>query len=120
MLLKLRLHELSQRDEPLARVGNQPLSMTQLAMLSGVPERFLRQNPKLKPLPRELKPVAEAFPRLPEEAQNATAYARRLHELSQRGEEPLARLDNQPLSTAQLAQLSGVPEWNLKKALGLT
>jgi len=107
-----RLNLASQKGEPGARVGDEPLSLAQLASLSGVQEYLLRQDPQLVALPVELAPVREAFPREADEAN--VAYARRLNLASQKGE-PGARVGDQPLSLAQLASLSGARKATLRQ-----
>jgi hypothetical protein len=95
-------------------VNDQPLSLAQLASLSGVREADLRRDPQLFPLPEELAPVRQAFPRQAKESANA--YARRLDLASQQGQVG-ARVNDQPLSLSQLASLSGVRENNLRRLL---
>ncbi|WP_322074819.1 hypothetical protein [Burkholderia cepacia] len=107
-----RLNLASQRGEPGARVGDQPLSLDRLASLSGVKKSGLTQDPQLVALPAELVPVREAFPRQNKEAN--IAYARRLNLASQRGQ-PGARIGDQPLSLDQLASLSGAPKFELRR-----
>ncbi|WP_175811001.1 hypothetical protein, partial [Burkholderia cepacia] len=52
-----RLNLASQQGQPGARVGGQPLSLAQLASLSGATEAELRRDPQLVALPAELAPV---------------------------------------------------------------
>ncbi|NTX19003.1 hypothetical protein [Burkholderia cepacia] len=107
-----RLNLASQQGQPGARVGDQPLSLPQLASLSGAKENNLRQDPQLVALPAELSPVREAFPR--QDNEKALPYARRLNLASQQGQ-PGARVGGQPLSLAQLARLSGATENSLRR-----
>ena len=58
-----RLNLASQQDQPGARVNGQPLTIAQLASLSGATEAHLRADPQLVALPEELAPVRLAFPR---------------------------------------------------------
>ncbi|WP_176234243.1 hypothetical protein, partial [Burkholderia cepacia] len=108
-----RLNLASQRGQPGTRVGDQPLSLDQLASLSGAPKFELRRDPQLVVLPAELVPVREAFPRQNNEAN--LAYARRLNLVSQRGE-PGARIGDQPLNLDQLSSLSGAKKSDLSQA----
>jgi hypothetical protein len=107
-----RLNLASQQGQGGARVNDQPLSLAQLASLSGASEANLRQDPQLFPLPEELAPVRLAFPR--QDNENAMAYARRLNLGSQQGQAG-ARVNDQPLSLSQLASLSGAPKSNLRQ-----
>jgi hypothetical protein len=107
-----RLNLASQQGQVGARVKGQPLSLAQLASLSGATEAELRRDPKLFPLPEELAPVRQAFPRQPKES--AIAYARRLNLASQQGQLG-ARVNDQPLSLSQLASLSGATEAELRR-----
>jgi hypothetical protein len=107
-----RLNLASQKGQAGARVNDQPLSLSQLASLSGAAEPTLRQDPQLLPLPEELEPVRQAFPRQAKESANA--YARRLNLASQQGQAG-ARVNDQPLSLSQLASLSGAMESNLRQ-----
>jgi acetyl-CoA carboxylase beta subunit len=107
-----RLNLASQQGQGGARVNDQPLSLAQLASLSGATESDLRQDRQLFPLPEELAPVRRAFPR--QDKESANAYARRLNVASQQGQRG-ARVNDQPLSLAQLASLSGVTEANLRQ-----
>jgi hypothetical protein len=107
-----RLNFASQQGQAGARVNDQPLSLTQLASLSGAREAELRRDPKLFPLPEELEPVRLAFPRQAHES--AMAYARRLNLASQQGQAG-ARVNDQPLSLTQLASLSGARESDLRR-----
>ncbi|WP_176234242.1 hypothetical protein, partial [Burkholderia cepacia] len=108
-----RLNLASQRGQPGARVGDQPLSLDQLASLSGAKKSDLTQDPQLVALPAELVPVREAFPRQGNEAN--LAYARRLNLASQRGQ-PGARVGDQPLNLDQLSSLSGAKKSDLSQA----
>jgi hypothetical protein len=107
-----RLNLASQQGQVGARVHDQPLSLAQLASLSGAREAELRRDPQLFPLPEELEPVRLAFPRQAKE--KAIAYARRLNLASQQGELG-ARVNDQPLSLSQLASLSGAREADLRR-----
>ncbi|WP_412473112.1 hypothetical protein [Burkholderia stabilis] len=107
-----RLNLASRQNQPGARVDGQPLSLPQLASLSGAKETDLRQDPQLFALPVELAPVRAAFPR--EDNEKAIQYARRLN-LASRQNHPGARIDGQPLSLAQLANLSGAAERQLRR-----
>ncbi len=107
-----RLNLASQQNHPGARVDGQPLSLTQLASLSGATEAKLRQDPQLVALPAELAPVRAAFPR--QDNEKAIQYARRLNLASQQNQ-PGARIDGQPLSLTQLASLSGAQPSDLRK-----
>jgi hypothetical protein len=107
-----RLNLASQQGQGGARVNDQPLSLTQLASLSGATEAELRRDAQLFPLPEELAPVRQAFPRQAKES--AMAYARRLNLASQQGQAG-ARVNDQPLSLAQLASLSGAKVSNLRQ-----
>ncbi|WP_175865880.1 hypothetical protein [Burkholderia cepacia] len=107
-----RLNLASQRGEPGTRIGDQPLSLDQLASLSGAKKSDLTQDPQLVALPAELVPVREAFPRQGNEAN--LAYARRLNLASQWGQ-PGARIGDQPLSLDQLASVSGAPKFELRR-----
>ncbi len=107
-----RLNLVSQQNQPGARVGGQPLDLTQLASLSGAKEANLRQDPQLVALPAELAPVRAAFPRQGNEKN--MPYARRLNLASQQNQ-PGARIDGQPLSLPQLASLSGAIEAHLRQ-----
>ncbi len=107
-----RLNLVSQQNQPGARVDGQPLSLTQLANLSGATEAKLRQDPQLVALPAELAPVRAAFPR--QDNEKNMPYARRLNVASQQNH-PGARIDGQPLSLAQLASLSGAAEDDLRR-----
>ncbi|WP_175811032.1 hypothetical protein [Burkholderia cepacia] len=107
-----RLNLVSQQDQPGARIGGQPLSLSQLASLSGAAERELRRDPQLVALPVELAPVRAAFPR--EVNEKNIPYARRLNLASQQNQ-PGARIDGQPLSLTQLASLSGAKEGQLRQ-----
>ncbi|WP_175984702.1 hypothetical protein, partial [Burkholderia stabilis] len=107
-----RLNLASQQNQPGARVGGQPLGLTQLAILSGATETHLRQDPQLVALPAELAPVRAAFPR--QDNEKNVPYARRLNLASQQNQ-PGARIDGQPLSVTQLASLSGVQAADLRR-----
>ncbi len=107
-----RLNLASQQNQPGARIDGQPLSLPQLASLSGAIEAHLRQDPQLVALPAELAPVRAAFPR--QEKEKAIQYARRLNLASQQNL-PGARLDGQPLSLTQLASLSGAQASDLRR-----
>ncbi|WP_455726305.1 hypothetical protein, partial [Burkholderia stabilis] len=107
-----RLNLASQQNQPGARVDGQPLSVTQLASLSGAIEAYLRQDPQLFALPAELAPVRAAFPR--QNNEKAIQYARRLNLASQQSH-PGARIDGQRLSLTQLASLSGTKETTLRE-----
>ncbi|WP_241337858.1 hypothetical protein, partial [Burkholderia stabilis] len=98
--------------QPGARIDGQPLSVTQLASLSGAIEAYLRQDPQLFALPAELAPVRAAFPR--QNNEKAIQYARRLNLASQQSH-PGARIDGQRLSLTQLASLSGTKETTLRE-----
>ena len=106
-----RLNLASQQGQPNSRVNNEPLSIAQLASLSGAKESHLRADPQLVALLPALAPVRTAFPR--EENEKAIQYARRLNLASQQGQ-PNSRVNNQPLSIAQLASLSGAKESHLR------
>ncbi|AOR73364.1 hypothetical protein BBJ41_38280 [Burkholderia stabilis] len=107
-----RLNLVSQQNQPGARVDGQPLSLPQLASLSGATEAKLRQDPQLVALPAELAPVRAAFPR--QDNEKNAPYARRLNLASQQSL-PGARIDGQPLSLPQLASLSGATEAHLRQ-----
>ena len=104
-----RLNLLSRQGAASAQVGGQALTIAQLALLSGVTEGHLRDDPKLKPLPVDLVPIALAHPRLPAEEKKDSAYARRLNLLSRQGTAS-AQVGGQALTVAQLALLSGATE----------
>jgi len=112
-----RLNLASQQDKPAARVNGQPLSIAQLASLSGATKINLRLDPQLKPLPQALLPVRQAFPR--KENEKAIPYARRLN-LASKQDKPAARVNGMSLSIAQLAHLSGAKETNLRQDPQLT
>ncbi len=99
-----RLNLASQQDRPGGRVQGQPLTVDQLASLSGATEGNLRLDPQLVPLPPELLPVRLAFPR--GENEKALPYARRLNLASQQDLSG-ARVQGRPLTIDQLASLSG-------------
>ncbi len=107
-----RLNLASQQNQPGARIDGQPLSLTQLASLSGAQASDLRRDPQLFALPVELVSVRAAFPR--EDNEKAIQYARRLNLASQQSL-PGARIDGQPLSLTQLASLSGAKASDLRK-----
>ncbi|HDR9586728.1 TPA: hypothetical protein QDC22_004177 [Burkholderia stabilis] len=107
-----RLNLVSQQNQPGARVDGQPLSLPQLASLSGAQASDLRHDPQLFALPAELAPVRAAFPR--QDNEKNVPYARRLNLASQQNH-PGARIDGQPLSLAQLASLSGATEGDLRR-----
>ena len=112
-----RLNLASKQDQPNARVNGQPLSINQLASLSGATAAHLREDPQLKLLPPELLPVREAFPR--EENEKSVPYALRLN-LDSEQDQPGARVNGQPLSIAQLASLSGARESDLRRRIPST
>ncbi|WP_175997506.1 hypothetical protein [Burkholderia stabilis] len=107
-----RLNLASQQNQPGARIDGQPLSVTQLASLSGTTETKLRADPQLVALPLELASVRAAFPR--QDNEKNMPYARRLNLASQQSL-PGARIDGQPLSLPQLASLSGAKETTLRQ-----
>ncbi|HDR9586731.1 TPA: hypothetical protein QDC31_003616 [Burkholderia stabilis] len=107
-----RLNLASQQNQPGARIDGQPLSVTQLASLSGTTETKLRADPQLVALPLELASVRAAFPR--QDNEKNMPYARRLNLASQQNH-PGARIDGQPLSLPQLASLSGAKETTLRQ-----
>ncbi|WP_455731727.1 hypothetical protein [Burkholderia stabilis] len=107
-----RLNLASQQNQPGARIDGQPLSVTQLASLSGAIEAYLRRDPQLVALPVELASVRAAFPR--QDNEKGIQYARRLNLASQQNH-PGARIDGQPLSLTQLASLSGAQASDLRK-----
>jgi len=107
-----RLNLASQQDLPGARVQGRPLTIDQLASLSGAMATVLRQDPQLAPLPPELLPVRLAFPRQSNEKN--VPYARRLNLASQQ-DLPGARVQGQPLTLDQLASLSGAVESDLRE-----
>ncbi|WP_412473015.1 hypothetical protein [Burkholderia stabilis] len=107
-----RLNLASQQSLPGACIDGQPLSLAQLASLSGAQASDLRQDPQLVALPVELMPVRAAFPR--QDNEKGIQYARRLNLASQQNQ-PGARIDGQPLSLPQLASLSGAMEVHLRK-----
>ncbi|WP_241337854.1 hypothetical protein, partial [Burkholderia stabilis] len=107
-----RLNLASQQSLPGARLDGQPLSLPQLASLSGATETTLRHDPQLVALPLELAPVRAAFPR--QDNEKNVPYARRLNLASQQNQ-PGARIDGQALSLPQLASLSGATEGDLRK-----
>ncbi|WP_175984708.1 hypothetical protein [Burkholderia stabilis] len=108
-----RLNLASQQNHPGARIDGQPLSLTQLASLSGAQASDLRRDPQLFALPVELASVRAAFPR--QDNEKNIPYARRLNLASQQNQ-PGARIDGQPLSLTQLASLSGAEETRLRRA----
>ncbi|WP_455727215.1 hypothetical protein, partial [Burkholderia stabilis] len=107
-----RLNLASQQSLPGACIDGQPLSLAQLASLSGAQASDLRQDPQLVALPVELMPVRAAFPR--QDNEKGIQYARRLNLASQQNQ-PGARIDGQPLSLPQLASLSGAMEVHLRQ-----
>ncbi|WP_175997509.1 hypothetical protein [Burkholderia stabilis] len=107
-----RLNLASQQSLPGARVDGQPLSLTQLASLSGAQAADLRRDPQLVALPAELVSVRAAFPR--QDNEKNIPYARRLNVASQQNH-PGARIDGQPLSLTQLASLSGAKASDLRQ-----
>jgi len=77
------------------------LTLKQISQLSGVRKHNLSEDPAFKKVPADLGPIREQVPQLEGEKNNA--YARRL------------RLAHPQLTFAQLSQLSGVTEGNLKR-----
>lgn len=106
-----RLDTASRLGELKARVDGQPLTIDQLALLSGATKSTLRQDTVLRDLPSELVPILFAYPRT---ETSSRAYARWLDTASQKGE-PKALVDGQPLTIAQLALLSGATESSLRQ-----